>query len=211
MNTKESEVVMVDEVDDDEVSHEVDEQASTNRTAAEPAAPADPKTYLIHRWICWAVGALLVVLIAAVATLGALAFTQHQQDTRMAQALDTARSYAVTLTTTDQNTIDKNFAQVTAGATGDFKDTYAKAWSQMRKMLIDNQVSTTGTVIDAAAKGTHGDDVDVLMSVKQVITSAASPDPRTDYVSISMTMRKVGGKWLAAQVTLAGADGKRAR
>jgi len=81
----------------------------------------------------------------------------------------------------------------------------------MRKMLIDNKVTTTGTVIDAAAKRINGDDVDVLMSVKQVITSAASPDPRTDYVGMSATMRKVAGKWLTAQVVLAGADGKRAQ
>ncbi|MFL0243649.1 hypothetical protein [Mycobacterium sp. SMC-17] len=57
----------------------------------------------------------------------------------------------------------------------------------------------------------HGDDVDVLLSVKQVVTSSGEPDPRTDYVSVSMTMRKVGDRWLATEVLLAGADGKRGK
>jgi len=106
-------------------------------------------------------------------------------------------------------TIDKNFADVLGGATGTFKDTYAKAAATMRKMLIDNKVTTTGTVDDAAVKAVRGDDVDVLLTVKQDVTSAAVKDKKTDYVSVSMTMRKVGDRWLAADVMLAGAGGKR--
>jgi Mce-associated membrane protein len=208
VTAKESEAV-ADEIDGDEVGDEIAEDHAA--AGIESDVRSGPATYGVRRWACWVAGGMLVVLTGAAATLGALVFQQHQQDGRMAQALDAARSYAVTLTTTDQNTIDKNFAEVTAGATGEFKDAYSKAWSQMRKMLIDNKVTTTGTVIDAAAKAPHGDDVGVLLSVKQVIASAASPDPRTDFVSMSVTMRKVGGKWLAAQVSLAGADGKRAK
>lgn len=214
MTAKESGTVVADGTDYDEIIDDdggSDEVVADGAADVEPEARSGPKTYAVRRWFCWSVGALVLVLVAAAATLGWLVFAQQQRDSRAAQALDAARGYAVTLTTTDQNTIDKNFAEVTAGATGDFKDAYSKAWSQMRKMLIDNKVTTTGTVIDAAAKDVHGDDVDVLMSVKQVITSAAAPDPRTDFVSMSVTMRKVGDKWLAARVTLAGTDGKRAR
>ncbi|MEZ0053154.1 Mce-associated membrane protein [Mycobacterium sp. MAA66] len=199
MTTKESDDVDVEAVDED------------TATEVESDGEHGPRTYRIRRAVCWAVGVLVVLLAAAAVTLGALVFQQHQRDVEAAQAIDAARAYAVTLTTTDQNTIDKNFADITGGATGEFKDAYTKAWSQMRKMLIDNKVSTTGTVIDAAAKAVHGDDVDVLLSVKQVITSSASPDPRSDFVSMSVTMRKVGDKWLAANVLLAGADGKRAK
>ncbi|MGB8403913.1 MAG: Mce protein [Mycobacterium sp.] len=199
MTTKESDDIEVEAVDED------------TATEVESDGGHGPKAYQIHRPVCWAVGVLVVLLVAAAVTLGALVFQQHQRDVEAAQAVDAARAYAVTLTTTDQNTIDKNFTDITSGATGEFKDAYTKAWSQMRKMLIDNKVSTTGTVIDAAAKAVHGDDVDVLLSVKQVITSSASPDPRSDFVSMSVTMRKVGDKWLAANVLLAGADGKRAK
>lgn len=180
-------------------------------TAANPEAPTVPKTYAIRRSLCWAAAAVVIALSAAAGTAWALVYAQHQRDAEAAGALAAARGYAVMLTTTDQNTIDKNFADVLGGATGEFKDAYSKAAATMRKMLIDNKVSTTGVVEDAAVKAVRGDDVDVLLSVKQDVTSAAAKDKRTDYVSVSMTMRKVGDRWLAAGVLLAGADGKRGK
>lgn len=196
MTTKETEV------------HEVDAEKTVDEPRVELVRA---KTYTIRRAVCWAVGVVIVVLAAAAGTTGWMVVAQHQRDGEAAQALDAARAYAVTLTTTDQKAIDKNFTDVIDGATGQFKDAYSKAAAQMRKMLIDNKVNTTGTVDDAAIKAVHGDDVDVLLSVKQVVTSSAMPDPRTDFVSVSMTMHKVAGKWLAAQVLLAGADGKRGK
>ncbi|MHA7665168.1 Mce protein [Mycolicibacterium sp. HS_4_1] len=180
-------------------------------TVADPKAPKVPKTYAIRRSLCWAAAAVIIALSAAAGTAWALVYAQHQRDAEAADALAAARGYAVMLTTTDQNTIDKNFADVLGGATGEFKDAYSKAAATMRKMLIDNKVSTTGVVEDAAVKAVRDDDVDVLLSVKQVVTSAAAKDKRTDYVSVSMTMRKVGDRWLAAEVLLAGADGKRGK
>ena len=179
--------------------------------SAEPADVAGPATYAVRRVWCWVAAVLLVLLLGATVALGSLVLGQHQRDARAAQALATARTYALILTTSDQGSLDKNFSEIIAGATGEFKDGYGKAWSQMRKMLIDNKVSTTGTVIDGAVKSVRGDDVDVLLSVKQDVTSTASDKPRTDYISMSMTMQKVNDKWLAAQVLLAGADGKRAK
>jgi Mce-associated membrane protein len=190
---------------------EATEPVTADTAAESTPSISGPKTYVIRRSVCWAVGAVIVALAAAAGTAGALLFDQHQRDTEAAAALAAARSYAVTLTSTDQNSIDKNFADVLDGATGEFKDAYSKAAASMRKMLIDNKVTTTGTVDDAAVKAVHGDDVDVLVSVKQVVTSDAAKEPRTDYLSVSMTMRRTDDKWLAAQVLLAGADGKRGK
>jgi len=184
-------------------------EAAEEATGVESSA--GPATYAIRRVVCWALAVLLVVLVAATVTLGSLLLAQHQREVRGAAALDVARQYAITLTTSDQGSLDKNFSEVMSGATGEFKDGYGKAWSQMRKMLIDNKVATKGTVLDGAVKAVRGDDVDVLLSVKQDVSSAASDKPKTDYISMSMTMHRVGDQWLAAQVLLAGADGKRAQ
>ncbi|MFL0287568.1 Mce protein [Mycobacterium sp. SMC-21] len=187
------------------------EAETADVVSAESVIPKTTKVYTVRRTVCWAVGVLVLALGVAAGTTGWLLFAQHQRDAEAAQALDAARAYAVTLTTTDQKVIDKNFADIIDGATGEFKDAYSKAAASMRKMLIDSKVNTTGTVNDAAVKAVHGDDVDVLLSVKQVVTSSGEPDPRTDYVSVSMTMRKVGDRWLATEVLLAGADGKRGK
>ncbi|WP_155929001.1 Mce protein [Mycolicibacterium sp. CBMA 234] len=198
---------MTEAVEDAEV--ETPDVESSEPT--EPADPKAPKTYAIRRSLCWAVAVVIIALSAAAGTAWALVYAQHQHDAEAADALAAARGYAVTLTTTDQNSTDKNFADVLGGATGEFKDAYSKAAASMRKMLIDNKVNTTGTVEDAAVKAVRGDDVDVMLSVKQDVTSAAADKPRTDYVNVSMTMRKMGDKWLAAEVLLAGADGKRGK
>jgi Mce-associated membrane protein len=214
MTTKETEAT-VDSVDIAEDGPDVTVESTAPEATAEPlaeeAAASEPQTYRVRRSLCWAAGALVVVLAATAAALGWLVFAQHQRDAKEAEALDAARAYAITLTTTDQQTIDKNFTDIIGGATGEFKDAYSKAAAQMRKMLIDNKVTTVGTVIDGAAKGVHGDDVDVLLSVKQVVTSSVEPQPRTDFISMSITMRKVDNRWLAAKVLLAGSDGKGAK
>lgn len=185
-------------------------QDSTINTDAEtaagemPAAKRPARTYTVRRPVLWSLAFVLVFLMASTGIAGWLLLGQHQRDTSAAQALDTARGYAVMLTTTDPKTIDTNFADILDGATGEFKDTYGKASAQLRKMLIDNKVTTSGSVEDAAVKSMRGDEVDVLLAVKQTVTNAASSDPRTDLVSISITMRKVADHWLAANVVLAG-------
>ncbi|WP_155929331.1 Mce protein [Mycolicibacterium sp. CBMA 234] len=176
-----------------------------NALEIDSAARLAPRpTSLARRTVVFAIAIVVISLAAATGTLGWQFVRQHARDAAASQALAAARSFAVTLTSTDQNAIDKNFADVLGGATGDFKDIYGKTAAQMRKMLIDNKVNTTGTVGDAAVKSVHGNDVDVLLSMKQEVTSSAVPQPRTEFVSVSLTMRKVGGKWLAAEVQLAG-------
>ena len=77
--------------------------------------------------------------------------------------------------------------------------------------LLSVTVSDTLYVPAAAYVWLGFVDVDVLLSVKQDVSSAGVKEKRTDYVSVSMTMRKVGDRWLAAEVLLAGADGKRGK
>ena len=193
---------------------EVDATPEAEESEAPPSEAVEPKaakTYAIRRSLCWVTAVVIIALSGAAGPAWALVYAQHQRDAEAAEALAAARGYAVMLTTTDQNSIDKNFADVLGGATGEFKDAYSKAAATMRKMLIDNKVSTTGVVEDAAVKDVRGDDVDVLLSVKQDVFSAGVKEKRTDYVSVSMTMRKVGDRWLAAEVLLAGADGKRGK
>ena len=141
------------------------------------------------------------------ATKAGCCFSIHQKDVAATQALDAAKKYAVTLTSTDPNAIDQNFTDILNGATGDFKDTYTKASSRLRKMLIDNKVATQGSVIDSAVKSATTNKVVVLLFVKQSVTNSASPDPRTDLTAVTVTMEKVNGRWLASKVVLPAEQG----
>jgi Mce-associated membrane protein len=182
--------------------------AEAESDAAKPNADSDKRRS--HRWIRasirWAAGAVFIAFVAAAGYEGWLLFQQHQNDLAGSQAA--ARKYAVTLTTTDPNAIDQNFTDILSGATGDFKDTYTKASSRLRKMLIDNKVATQGTVIDSAVKSATTNKVEILLFVRQSVTNSASPDPRTEITAVTMTMEKVGGRWLASKVILPAEQGK---
>jgi Mce-associated membrane protein len=211
----EDESVDVDAADQDERNVSVEntgtetdesEQSSTDSGSDISKPNADNDKRRKHGWIRttirWTAAAVYVAFIAAAGYEGWLLFQQHQNDLAGGQALAAARKYAVTLTTTDPNAIDQNFTDILDGATGDFKDTYTKASSRLRKMLIDNKVATQGTVIDSAVKSATTNKVEILLFVRQSVTNSASPDPRTEITAVTMTLEKVGGRWLASKVIL---------
>ena len=160
-----------------------------------------------RRWLRRA-GAVLIVVIAIVSSVfaGFLGWKQHRRDevdTAARQALSTARTYAVTLTSIDSQHIDQDYDHVLAGATGDFKDMYSQSSSQLKKMLIENKARSVGKVVDASVQSASRDQVVVMLFVDQEITNAVSPDPRLDRSRILITMRAVGGRWMAARVEMA--------
>lgn len=173
-------------------------------------ATGDDTATMPRRWIRsairWAAAVVLVAALAGAGYEGWLLFQQHQRGVAARQALDAARNFAVTLTSTDPNAIDQNVTDVLDGATGDFKDRYTKASSQLRKLLIDNKVTTHGSVVESAVKSASTNKVEVLLVIKQSVSNSATPDPRSDVTAVTMTMEMVNGRWLASNVVLPGAQ-----
>ncbi|MEO9328998.1 hypothetical protein [Gordonia aurantiaca] len=156
-------------------------------------------------WRRVGVGLLAVFAIAA-ATLAIVFGVQlkNRVDIENAgqEALRTAKDYAVTLTSIDTRNLDRDFQRVLDGATGEFKDMYASSSQQLRQLLVDNQATGKGVVIDAGIKSQAEDKVQVMLFVDQTVTNTATPDPRLDRSRIVMTMEKVDGRWLASKVEL---------
>lgn len=150
----------------------------------------------------WAAIAVLAAVLAGAGYEGWLVFQHHQKDVAAAQALDAAKKYITTLTSVDTNAIDKNFADVLDGSTGEFKDTYTKSSAQLRQTLIDNKAAAHGSVIDAAVQSATEDKVDVVLFVDQSVSNGAAPAPQLDRSRVKMTMEKVDGRWLASRVEL---------
>ncbi|QLL06495.1 Mce protein [Mycobacterium vicinigordonae] len=146
--------------------------------------------------------AVLVAVVAGAGYEGWLLFRQHETDVAARQALETAERYAVILTSADAGSVDKNIADVLSGATGEFKQRYAKAGAQLRKMLVDNKVAAQGSVVASAVKTASKNKVEVLLVVRQSLTNEAHPDPRADITAVTMTMEKTGDRWLVSGVAL---------
>ncbi len=115
-------------------------------------------------------------------------------------ALDTAKAYAVTLSSIDIKDVDKNFDEVLNGATGEFKDMYSQSSAQLRQLLIDNKAVSHGVVLQAGITSAAATKVDVILFVDQSISNAVTVDPRLDRLRMVMTMELVDGRWLASHV-----------
>lgn len=146
--------------------------------------------------------AAVVVLALVIGGLSWQLWQQHRVDTAAEAGQRAAVDYAEVLTSIDSNRVDDDFAAVLNGATGDFKDTYTKASTQLRQLLIDNKASAQGRVVDSAVQSESSDTVVVLLMVDQTVTNSTRPDPRVDRSRMKMTMQKVDGRWLASKVEL---------
>lgn len=192
-----------DETDEDGETDENDEGSGLlkrKRTSSER-----PKR-LKHPWRHYARRSVLpVLLIASLAVSGLLGWKQWQEHlVKLAgqQAQQAAVAYAQVLTSIDSNKVDDNFRQVLDGATGEFKDMYTQSSVQLRQLLIDNNASAHGVVVDSAIQSESTNKVVVLAFIDQTVANTAAPDPRIDRSRIKMTMEKVDGHWRASKVQL---------
>ena len=203
---------MSDRADEQAADHvePADEAGETEATesAADPVEIADeadsPKERIgglkpDRRWIAAAV--LALGLIGATYE-GWLLFAHHQRTVAAAEALEAAQKYTLVLTSVDPTAIDKNFAEILDGATGEFKDVYSASSEQLRQLLIDNKASAHGTVIDSAVKSATKNKVEVLLFVDQSVSNKTAPQAQIDRSRIVITMEKVKGRWLAAKVEM---------
>ncbi|MFL0277179.1 Mce protein [Mycobacterium sp. SMC-19] len=133
---------------------------------------------------------------------GWLLFAHHQRTVAAEEALEAAQKYTLVLTSVDPTAIDRNFAEILDGATGEFKDVYSASSEQLRQLLIDNKASAHGTVIDSAVKSATKNRVEVLLFVDQAVSNKTAPQAQIDRSRIVITMEKVKGRWLAAKVEM---------
>lgn len=184
-----------DEAGDDEAGDEAGDEARDEARDEAEVGPRRPRLRLIA-------AAVLALGLLGAAYEGWLLFAHHQRAVAAAQALDAAERYALVLTGVDPAAIDKNFAEVLDGATGDFKDMYAASSEQLRQLLIDNKAAAHGTVIDGAVKSATKNRVEVMLFIDQSVSNKAEPQTKIDRSRIVMTMEKVNGRWLAAEVDM---------
>jgi Mce-associated membrane protein len=147
-------------------------------------------------------GVVLVLALAAAVTFGVL--LQHRAATDRAgqQALATAKAYAVTVTTYDYQNLDRNFADVLDGATGEFKDQYSGASQTLRQLIANAKATAKGTVLGAGISSASTDQVEVVVFVDQSITNAATAQPRIDRNRVLMTLTPHAGRWLVTKLEL---------
>ena len=172
---------------------------STDDTAVADSETTGPSR---RRLLIGVLAALVVAGFAGSGYLGWLVWQDRQVEQAAAQAQTAAVAYAQVLTSIDSNNVDENFTQVLDGSTGEFKDMYTKSSTQLRQLLIDNEASARGVVLESAVQSASQDQVVVLLFVDQSVQNTSVPDPRIDRSRIKMTMDYADGRWRASKVEL---------
>jgi len=171
-------------------------------SVAEPPARAGRFPLRLSLPLTIAVSALLVLALAAAVTSGVLLSGKTATDRAGQQALATAKAYAVTVTTYDYQNLDRNFADVLDGATGEFKDQYSGASQTLRQLIANAKATAKGSVLGAGISSASTDQVVVVVFVDQLISNAATAQPRIDRNRVEMTLVPRDGRWLVSKLDL---------
>lgn len=150
----------------------------------------------------WIAAAVLALVLAGSGYEGWLLYQHHEREVAASQALDAAQKFILVFTTVEPNSIDKNFAAVLDGTTGEFREMYSRHSEELRQALVANKAEAHGTVIEAAVKSVSDDHrtVEVVLFIDQSVSNANSQGPQLDRSRLVITMQRVDGRWLASNL-----------
>ena len=151
---------------------------------------------------------LVVLLVAAVVALVLL----WRQNGDLAEAKDLAAAeqsateaatrIAVSMTSYDYRSVDKDFAWIDEDGTSTFQRTFSESTKPIRQLITRTRATATGKVTDAAGTADDVDHVEVLLFVDQELKRAGDSRSSVDSNRVVMTMVRSGGRWLVDDVEL---------
>jgi Mce-associated membrane protein len=149
---------------------------------------------------------LLGAALVALAVTGQRWYQQQRLDSARQGALAAAKQTTVDFVSISAATVDKDLQRITAGATGDFKDEFTKGLSQVRTAVVENKVSSTGTVLRAAMVSSDLDSAVVLVAVDASVKNKGAPDGRISHyrIQVDMALDPSSGRWLVSRLQFVG-------
>lgn len=149
--------------------------------------------------------AVVVALLGLAGTAGfglAWAGQQSQQDGE-AQAERAARSFLVALTNFDAKTVDRDFAAITAMATGTFAGQAARFFnSSIRQELETALASSRGQIRDLSMQSYTGGHASVYAVIDQLYVNDKISSPQSDVLRVVVDLAQRPSGWRVADVTV---------
>lgn len=161
-------------------------------------------------------GSTVAVLISAVlATLaliaaivfGALFFLSGDDEATPAvspevriEALDTARDYAIKLSSFDYRDLDMNREAIAAASTPGFAEKYEEMVTALTEIVQNGKGEATAEVSHAALENIDGERATVLLFVDQQAKNVVSPDGRVQPYRMVVTLERSDDRWLVDNV-----------
>jgi Mce-associated membrane protein len=170
------------------------------RTPARPRTgwAAAPRTAIL--------AALLALALVGLGVTGRQWYTQQRLDAAHRAALASARQTTVDFVTVSAATVDRDLERVLAGATGDFRDEFSRGRAQVRAAVVENKVSSTGTVLSAGLVSGDLDSAVALVAVDAAVTNAGAPEGRLSHyrIQVDLAVDPGSGRWLVSRLQFVG-------
>ncbi|QTI69305.1 hypothetical protein [Gordonia polyisoprenivorans] len=176
-------------------------------SASAPAAGRTPASER-RRVLPWITGVLAVLLVAAIALAGYFgyeAFSGNDSDGAVTaqmrtQATDTARDYAIKLSSFDYRDLNKNRDAIASMSTENFAAKYSEMVSALTQIVTDGKGEATAEVPHAAVENIDAGTATVLLFVNQKATNVVAPDGKNQPYRMLVTLKRSGDHWLVDNV-----------
>lgn len=97
--------------------------------------------------------------------------------------------------------IGQDLAEAKAATTGEFGQQFATTADQViTPAAIQDQITTTATVVSTAVESADENSVVVLAFVDQTTTTKDKPQPSTTALRLRVTLDRAGGQWLVSHL-----------
>lgn len=179
-------------------------------TTTSPALPAkireEPPSAIRRAWRLVDVALVALVLAALVAAglvvRGTLA--DRADEAARADALAAARRLAVSFTTMDYRTYDRDAKRVVDGSGGQLRQEFTHSTDALKKAMTTNRSTTRGRVLDAAVVDADRDSARVLIVVDADVTNTSATTPSARHYRIQLDLARQGGRWLGTDLSFVG-------
>lgn len=147
---------------------------------------------------------LVVLLVVAAAALTAVLLSRlgdrRALDSARDDALAAGRQAIVNLDSISAATVDRDMDRVVAGATGTFKDQFVRSRADLKKLVLANRTTSTGTVLSAGVVSADTASATLLVAADRRVTDATTPDGATVHDRWRVYLEKRDGRWLVAKL-----------
>jgi Mce-associated membrane protein len=150
------------------------------------------------------VGSAAVVVALTGSALAALGVRQvSRSDDRSAlrqQVLAVGRQIAVDFSAYDYRHLKQDFDRVVNESTGGFRKEFQTSSAGLQDVIIKIKAVSTAEVASAGVVTASPTDATVLVAVNRRVTNTSAPNGQSDSFGLQLTLRHIGGRWLASKI-----------
>lgn len=144
--------------------------------------------------------ALAIALVAALALVGFQTYSANRANTLRQEALDTAREYAIILSSFDYQDLDRNKDKIASMSTEEFAGTYRTMVDSLRDVVADGQGQATATAVNVGVESIDDASATVLVFADQDAKNVATPQGNSQKYRMVLSLIRSNDQWLVNNV-----------